>query len=51
MDIRDKGYPQRIIFYVFCGVLDAMWQSALYWMMGAMSNDPAKLAYLAGFCK
>lgn len=50
MDIHDSRYPAHIIFYIFCGLLDAMWQTTAYWMMGAMSNDPAKLAYLAGFC-
>ena len=28
-----------------------MWQTTVYWMMGAMSNDPAKLAYFTGFYK
>ena len=37
--------------YIFCGLLDAMWQTTAYWFMGAMSNDPAKLAHFTGFCK
>lgn len=28
-----------------------MWQTTAYWIMGAMSNDPAKLANLTGFCE
>ena len=51
MDIYDKGYPAHLFLYVFCGLLDSMWQTTAYWMMGAMSNDPAKLAYFAGFCE
>ncbi|PPQ99598.1 hypothetical protein CVT24_005174 [Panaeolus cyanescens] len=51
MDIFDKGYAGRIIIYIFCGLLDAMWQTMSYWIMGAMSNDPSKLAYFAGFYK
>jgi len=51
MDIFDHGYAGRIVVYVFCGLLDAMWQTAVYWLMGAMSNDPAKLAYFTGFYK
>jgi len=51
MDIFDSGYAGKIFLYIFCGVLDAMWQTAAYWIMGAMSNDPAKLAYFAGFYK
>ncbi|PPQ89938.1 hypothetical protein CVT25_009993 [Psilocybe cyanescens] len=51
MDIFDHGYVGRIWLYIFCGLLDAMWQTTAYWIMGAMSNDPAKLAYFAGFYK
>lgn len=51
MDIYDKGYTAHLFLYVFCGLLDSMWQTTAYWMMGAMSNDPAKLAYFAGFYK
>lgn len=50
MDLHDKGYAAKIWLYIFCGLLDAMWQTTAYWMMGAMSNDLAKLAYLTGFC-
>ncbi|KAL5518478.1 hypothetical protein ACEPAH_160 [Sanghuangporus vaninii] len=51
IDFKDSGYPQRVWLYIFCGLLDAMWQTASYWFMGAISNDPAKLAYLTGFYK
>ncbi|KAF8480765.1 MFS general substrate transporter [Russula ochroleuca] len=51
MDIYDKGYAGHIFLYIFCGLLDSMWQTTAYWMMGAMSNDPARLAYFAGFYK
>jgi hypothetical protein len=27
-----------------------MWQTTVYWLMGAMSNDPGKLAHFTGFC-
>jgi hypothetical protein len=50
MDISHKGYTPHLFLYIFCGLLDSMWQTTAYWMMGAMSNDPAKLAYFAGFC-
>ncbi|KAG6874148.1 hypothetical protein C0995_005566 [Termitomyces sp. Mi166 len=45
MDIYDSGYTAKILLYVLCGLLDAMWQTTAYWIMGAMSNDPAKLAH------
>jgi hypothetical protein len=51
MDLHDKGYAQHLVFYIMCGLLDSMWQTAAYWMMGAMSNDPAKLAHFTGFYK
>jgi len=36
---------------MFYGLLDATWQTYAYWVMGALSNDPRKLAYFAGFYK
>ncbi|KAG8709644.1 hypothetical protein FRC08_018203 [Ceratobasidium sp. 394] len=51
MDFTAHGYPGRVWLYIFCGLLDAMWQTYSYWMMGAMSNDPAKLAIFSGFYK
>ncbi len=50
MGIHDPGYVARIWLYIFFGILDAMWQITAYWIMGAMSNDPAKLAYFTGLC-
>ncbi|RDB24573.1 hypothetical protein Hypma_008199 [Hypsizygus marmoreus] len=51
MDISDPRYASRVWLYIFCGLLDAMWQTTAYWIMGAMSNDPAKLAHFTGFYK
>ena len=48
--IHDKGYPAKLWLYIFMGILDAMWQTTAYWLMGAMSNDIAKLAHFIGFC-
>ena len=50
MDMNDPGYPGRVVLYAFFGVFDAMWQTTIYWLLGAMSNDPAKLAHFSGFC-
>lgn len=33
------------------GATDAIWQMLVYWIMGALSNDPGQLAYLVGFYK
>jgi len=51
MGIHDSGYVPRILLYILCGVLDAMWQTTSYWLIGAMSNSPARLALFSGFYK
>ena len=51
IDISSNGYAGHVWLYIFCGLLDSMWQTTAYWLMGAMSNDPAKLAHFAGFYK
>ncbi|KAG8947417.1 hypothetical protein FRC04_010737 [Tulasnella sp. 424] len=51
MDWTDNGFAAYMWLYIFFALLDSMWQTAAYWMMGAMSNDPAKLAIFAGFYK
>ncbi|CAL1696862.1 unnamed protein product [Somion occarium] len=51
IDIFDHAYLGRVLFYICCGLLDSMWQTCAYWLMGAMSNDPAKLAHFTGFYK
>ncbi|EGO03434.1 hypothetical protein SERLA73DRAFT_46162 [Serpula lacrymans var. lacrymans S7.3] len=51
MDMNDKGYAAYGWLMIFYGFLDAMWQTAAYWLMGAMSNDPSKLAVFTGFYK
>ncbi|EGN98006.1 hypothetical protein SERLA73DRAFT_182836 [Serpula lacrymans var. lacrymans S7.3] len=51
MDIYDSQYPAHVWLMIFYGLLDAMWQTTAYWLMGAMSNDPGKLAVFAGFYK
>ncbi|EJF58842.1 MFS general substrate transporter [Dichomitus squalens] len=51
IDIHEGEYVSRLWLYIFCGLLDSMWQTTAYWFMGAMSNDPAKLANFSGFYK
>jgi hypothetical protein len=51
IDIYDRAYVSRVWFYIFCGLLDAMWQTNAYWLMGAMSNNAGKLAHFTGFYK
>jgi hypothetical protein len=51
IDIFDGAYVGRVFLYICCGLLDSMWQTTAYWLMGAMSNNPAKLAHFSGFCE
>ncbi|KAI0809164.1 MFS general substrate transporter [Irpex lacteus] len=51
IDIFDRSYVGRIFLYICCGLLDSMWQTTAYWLMGAMSNNPSKLAHFSGFYK
>ncbi|GAA5801414.1 major facilitator superfamily domain-containing protein [Helicostylum pulchrum] len=39
------------VLFIMYGFSDAIYQTYLYWLMGAMSNDPALLARYAGFYK
>ncbi|KAG2145806.1 MFS general substrate transporter [Suillus clintonianus] len=51
MDMNDPDYSAHVWLMILFGLLDSMWQTTAYWLMGAMSNDPAKLAVFAGFYK
>lgn len=51
ISIETPGYAAKIVLYFFFGAVDAMWQITAYWLMGAMSNDPGKLAHFAGLCE
>lgn len=51
ISIETPGYAAKIVLYFFFGAVDAMWQITAYWLMGAMSNDPGKLAHFAGLYK
>ncbi|KAI9489601.1 major facilitator superfamily domain-containing protein [Zychaea mexicana] len=47
----DSRFGRPFLLYIFYGFSDALYQSYLYWLMGAMSNDPKLLARYAGFYK
>ncbi|CCX30418.1 Similar to UNC93-like protein C922.05c; acc. no. Q9URX1 [Pyronema omphalodes CBS 100304] len=47
----ERGFVGYFWLFVFYGFMDACWQTYAYWLMGAMSNDPRRLAYFAGFYK
>ncbi|KAI5855563.1 MFS general substrate transporter [Durotheca rogersii] len=58
----DEYTPQRVdwtgsnfigpmFLYIFYGMYDAIWQTCIYWYMGALSNSGRKTANMAGFYK
>lgn len=49
IDIVDNNYLAHVCLMILYGFLDSMLQTYAYWLMGAMSNDPAKLAVFTGF--
>ncbi|KAL0639889.1 hypothetical protein Q9L58_000980 [Maublancomyces gigas] len=51
LDIYDTNFTYYLFLYLFYGFLDAVWQTYAYWLMGALSNEPRKLAYFAGYYK
>ncbi len=48
--LRSRIHRQSVV-YICCGIPDTMWQTTAYWLMSAMSNEPSKLAFFAGFYK
>jgi hypothetical protein len=50
IDIMDETYAAHVWVMIVHGFLDSMLQTYAYWLIGAMSNDPAKLAVFTGFC-
>lgn len=51
MDWTDPGYAGPMFLYIFYGTYDAIWQTCIYWYMGALSNSSRKTANMAGFYK
>lgn len=50
-DWTDSGYIGPMFLYIFYGMYDAIWQTCVYWYMGAITNNGRKLANFAGFYK
>lgn len=44
-------FLEPMFLYFFYGMYDAIWQTCIYWYMGALSNSGRKAANLAGFYK
>ncbi|RLV93780.1 hypothetical protein JA1_002180 [Spathaspora sp. JA1] len=51
LDYTDSAYIGPMFLYIFYGMFDAIFQSYIFWIMGALSNNPKKTALYAGFYK
>ncbi|EPS36940.1 hypothetical protein H072_9551 [Dactylellina haptotyla CBS 200.50] len=51
IDWHDHNYGGPLFLYMCYGLYDAIWQTYVYWIMGALSNNSRKLAIYAGFYK
>jgi hypothetical protein len=51
IDIYDPHYVGKAFLYILCAATGATWQITTYWILGALSNDPSKLAYFTGLRK
>lgn len=44
-------YAGPVVLYTLYGLFDAVWQTYCYWIMGALTNETAMAARMAGFYK
>ncbi|KZV77525.1 MFS general substrate transporter [Peniophora sp. CONT] len=51
MSYHDSAFAPKGTLYFFFYFSDAAYQALAYWIMGAITNDPFKLARYAGFYK
>ncbi|KZV67798.1 MFS general substrate transporter [Peniophora sp. CONT] len=51
MSYRDKDFTPKAALYFFFYFGDSAYQALAYWIMGAITNDPSKLARYVAFYK
>ncbi|ORX54924.1 MFS general substrate transporter [Hesseltinella vesiculosa] len=52
MDITSgPHYGGELVLYIFFGLMDSAWQTLIYYLIGSLSNDPAKLSLYTGIFK
>ncbi|TAQ86480.1 hypothetical protein B7494_g5192 [Chlorociboria aeruginascens] len=51
LDFKDSNYGGPLVLFMSYGLFDAIWQSYIYWLLGAISKDIRNAADLAGFYK
>ncbi|GAA5808766.1 hypothetical protein MFLAVUS_002162 [Mucor flavus] len=51
LDVTDPKYPGIVVVYSLFGLIDAMYQGYIYWLLGTMTNDVERAARYGGFYK
>ena len=51
LDWAQSGYIGPMFLFIFYGMYDAIWQTCIYWFMGAITNNGRKAANFTGFYK
>lgn len=51
IDVYDKEYVGLVIEYALFGIIDAVYQGYIYWLLGTMTNDTERAARYGGFYK
>lgn len=53
LDFKDSGieFAGPFVLYMSYGLLDAMYQSMVYWLIGALADDSQTLSRYSGFYK
>ncbi|CAO3653907.1 unnamed protein product [Mucor hiemalis] len=51
IDVFDSRYPGLVVEYALFGLIDAVYQGFVYWLMGTMTNDTERAARYGGFYK
>ncbi|OTA98412.1 hypothetical protein M426DRAFT_77004 [Hypoxylon sp. CI-4A] len=51
IDWTDSNFLGPMFLYIFYGFYDSIWQTNIYWYMGALSNSGRRTANMAGFYK
>lgn len=49
--VYDSGYAGYVILYAVFGLVDAIYQGFIYWLLGTMTNDTERAARYGGFYK
>lgn len=51
LDFTDSGYGGPVVLYIFYGIFDAIFQTYIFWILGALSNNPKTMALYGGMYK